>query len=119
MKSGFWQAQTSGYALNAERNELQRAKSDGEKRNKWKVNRMRRYIDAEKVIEELSKVPWYNREDEKQAVRIVREFSTVGICRSDECENKKDTFFQGWAWNNFNTTQHTGCVENALNEVSE
>lgn len=32
-KSGFWLGQMSGYALNAERNELQRAKIDGEKRN--------------------------------------------------------------------------------------
>jgi hypothetical protein len=80
---------------------------------------MTKYIDAEKVIEELSKVPWYNRDDERQAVRIVREFSTVGICKSDECENKKDTFFQGWAWNNYNATQHTECVGNALDALDE
>ena len=40
---------------------------------------MRKYIDAEKVIEELSKVPWYNRDDERQAVRIVREFSAADV----------------------------------------
>lgn len=38
---------------------------------------MRRYIEAEKVIEEFSKVPWFNRDDERQAVRIVKEFSSA------------------------------------------
>ena len=30
--------------------------------------------DASKIIDELSKVPWYNQEDEKQAMRIVKSF---------------------------------------------
>ena len=38
---------------------------------------MRRYIEAEKVIEEFSKVPWFNQDDERQAVRIVKEFSAA------------------------------------------
>lgn len=32
-------------------------------------------------------------------------------------DGKKDTFFQGWAWNSSNVTQHTGCVETAMDEV--
>ena len=30
--------------------------------------------DAGKIIDELNKVPWYSREDERQAVRIVKSF---------------------------------------------
>ena len=33
--------------------------------------------DVGKIVDELSKVPWYNREDEKQAVRIVKRFSAT------------------------------------------
>ena len=51
--------------------------------------------------------------DEKIAEQIYR-YLCEGL---DECENKKDTFFQGWAWNNSNTT-HTESVGNALNALN-
>lgn len=53
--------------------------------------------------------------DDKIAEQIYR-YLCEGL---DECENKKDTFFQGWAWNNSNTTQHTECVGNALDALDE
>lgn len=40
--------------------------------------------------------------DEKIAEQIFR-YLCEGL---EECENKKDTFFQGWAWNNSNTTAY-------------
>ena len=109
---------------------------------------MRRCIDAEKVIEELSKVPWYNRDDERQAVRIVREFSTADVqevrqgrwIRTGEdgycsvCKCDMPMFRNDWEWEytetpycpncgasmtDDNATQHTGCVENALDALDE
>ena len=35
---------------------------------------MAKYIDANKMADELSKVPWHERDDEKQAIRMVKEF---------------------------------------------
>ena len=48
-----------------------------------------RLIDADELAEELSKRVWYEREDEKQAVRIVKEFPTVDavpVVRCRECK---------------------------------
>ena len=38
-----------------------------------------RYIDANKMADELSKVPWYEREDGEQAVRMVKEFPAADV----------------------------------------
>lgn len=43
------------------------------------MGRMSRYIDANKMADELSKVPWYEREDGEQAVRMVKEFSAADV----------------------------------------
>lgn len=48
-----------------------------------------RLIYADELAEELSKRVWYEREDEKQAVRIVKEFPTVDaapVVRCRECK---------------------------------
>ena len=52
---------------------------------------MSKYIDANKMADELSKVPWYKREDEKQAVRMVKEFpaaDVVEVVRCKECKHR-------------------------------
>jgi hypothetical protein len=49
-----------------------------------------RLTDAVKLAEELSKRVLYEREDEKQALRIVKEFPTVDaveVVRCRECEH--------------------------------
>lgn len=43
------------------------------------VNMMNKYIDANKMVEELSKVPWYEREDEKQVIRMVKDFPAADV----------------------------------------
>lgn len=40
---------------------------------------MAKYIDADKMADELSKVPWYERDDEKQAIRMVKEFPATDV----------------------------------------
>lgn len=52
------------------------------------VEELSRYIDANKMADELSKVPWHDRKDEKQAVRMVKEFpaaDVVEVVRCREC----------------------------------
>ena len=52
--------------------------------------------------------------DEKIAEQIYK-YLCEGL---DECEDKKHAyFFQGWAWNNYNTTQHTECEVNLYTET--
>lgn len=106
---------------------------------------MRRYIDAEKVAEELSKVPWYNRDDERQAVRIVKEFSSADnqLWVNENLISREQVIEKVKAFKIFaptdgvektlnavmdaiahsiaelpaaNATQHTECVGNALDE---
>lgn len=50
-----------------------------------------RLIDAVELAEELSERVWYKREDEKQAVRIVKEFPTVDavpVVRCKDCRHR-------------------------------
>lgn len=56
------------------------------------VEELSRYIDANKMADELSKVPWYEREDEKQAVRMVKEFPTADVVEVVRC---RDCYFRG------------------------
>lgn len=51
--------------------------ADGAKMDE--VEELSRYIDADKMADELSKVPWYEREDGKQAVRMVKEFPAADV----------------------------------------
>ena len=43
------------------------------------VEELNRYIHADKMADELSKVLWCNQEDKKQAVRMVKEFPTADV----------------------------------------
>lgn len=54
-----------------------------------------RLIDADELAEELSKRVWYEREDEKQAVRIVKEFPTVDAVPVVRCKDCKHCFVDG------------------------
>ena len=48
-----------------------------------------KYIDADKLADELSKGPWYEREDEKQAIRMVKEIPSAQpeIIRCKDCKH--------------------------------
>lgn len=59
-------------------------------------------IDPVELAEELSKRVWYEREDEKQAVRIVKEFPTVDAvpvvrckdCRYGSCTGEYGLYYE-------------------------
>lgn len=85
VKSGFWQAQTSGYALNAERNELQRAKSDGEKRSKWKVSRMNDLISEEDWLKKcLLCRHYYKDKNDADAIKC-----RLSVCKFEKYVGRK------------------------------
>ena len=48
-----------------------------------------KYIDADKLADELSRVPWYEREDEKQAIRMVKEFPAADVVEVVRCKDCK------------------------------
>ena len=50
---------------------------------------MAKYIDANKMADELSRVPWYEREDEKQAIRMVKEFPAADVVEVVRCKDCK------------------------------
>ena len=57
-----------------------------------------RLIDVDELAKELSKRVWYKQEDEKQAVRIVKEFPTVDavpVVRCRECKWYCE-YYCGW-----------------------
>ena len=80
---------------------------------------MRRYIEAEKVIEEFIKVPWFNQDDERQAVRIVKEFSAADnqLSTNEDLISREQAIEKVKAYKIFAPTDGVEKVINAVMEA--